>query len=154
GLREPLLPWHSMRGPIVEWAGGLALAASVLGKIARDLTLLAQSEVDEVREPAGEGRGGSSTMPHKQNPVGAVSALACTRRVPGLVATLLTAAEQEHERAAGAWHAEWETLCELLSLVGSAASWLREVLEGLRVDPQRMRQNLDAARDFPLAERL
>lgn len=154
GLREPLLPWHTQRGPIVEWAGGLALAASVLGKIARDLTLLAQSEVDEVREPAGEGRGGSSTMPQKENPVGAVCALACTRRVPGLVATLLTAAEQEHERAAGAWHAEWESLCELLRLVGSAASWLREVLEGLRVDTRRMRQNLDAARDFPLAERL
>lgn len=154
GLREPLLPWHTLRGPIVEWAGGLALAASVLGKIARDLTLLAQSEVDEVREPAGEGRGGSSTMPQKQNPVGAVSALACTRRVPGLVATLLAAAEQEHERAAGAWHSEWETLCELLRLVGSAASWLREVLEGLRVDTRRMRENLEAARDFPLAERL
>jgi len=154
GLSEPVLPWHTSRGPIVEWAGGLGLCAAALGKIARDVTLLAQSELDEVQEPAAPGRGGSSTMPHKQNPVGAIAVLSCTRRTPGLVATLLACAEQEHERAAGAWHAEWETATELLRLVGSAASWLREVLEGLSVNSERMLQNLQGAHDFPMAERL
>jgi 3-carboxy-cis,cis-muconate cycloisomerase len=86
--------------------------------------------------------------------VGATVALSCTRRVPGLVATMLSAAEQEHERAAGGWHAEWETMLDLLRLTGSAASWMREVLEGLVVDARRMRDNLDAGQDFPMAERI
>jgi 3-carboxy-cis,cis-muconate cycloisomerase len=153
-LSEPTLPWHTLRLPVLQWATALGVTAALLGKIARDITLLAQSEVDEVSEPRGAGRGISSTMPHKRNPVGATLALSCSKRVPGLVATMLSAAEQEHERAAGAWHAEWETLSELLRLTGSAASWLREVLEGLEVNAERMRANLDAASDFPLAERL
>lgn len=154
GLRCPALPWHTQRLPVLEIASVLARASSASGKIARDITLLAQSDVDEVREPRAAGRGGSSTMPHKQNPIGSIAVLGCSRRVPGLVATLFAAAEQEHERAAGAWHAEWETLTELLRLVGSGVSWLREVLEGLTVDSARMRQNLDAAHGLPLAERL
>lgn len=154
GLGEPLMPWHTLRWPVVQWATGLGACAAVLGKIARDISLLAQSEVDEVREPQLAGRGVSSTMPHKRNPIGSVAALSCTRRVPALVSTMLCAAEQEHERAAGGWHAEWETMTELLRLTGSAASWLREVLEGLSVDPERMRANLDAAQGFPLAERV
>src|SRR6202043_3879806 len=137
-------------------------AAAMLGKAARDITLLAQSEVAEVREGAGPGRpgpggpggarGGSSAMPHKRNPVGAVALLGCTRQVPGLLATLAAAAEQEHQRAAGAWHAEWEPFSDLLRLTGSAASWGAELLAGLEVDPARMRQNLDDARGLPLAE--
>lgn len=154
GLSAPTLPWHSLRWPVLRWASAFGMTAAMLGKIARDITLLAQSEVDEVAEPAGPGRGGSSTMPHKRNPIGATLVLGCTKRVPGLVATVLSAAEQEHERAAGAWHAEWETMIELLRLTGSAASWLREVLEGLEVNVQRMRESLDAAKDFPMAERL
>jgi 3-carboxy-cis,cis-muconate cycloisomerase len=154
GLRCPTLPWHTQRSPVLELASVLAQASSATGKIARDISLLAQSELDEVREPRAVGRGSSSTMPHKQNAIGSIAALGCSRRVPGLVATLLAAAEQEHERAAGAWHAEWETLTDLLRLVGSGASWMREVLEGLTVDTARMRQNLDAARGLPLAERL
>ena len=94
-----------------------------LGKVARDVTLLAQGEVAEVREGGPPGRGGSSAIAHKHNPVAAVSVLACTRRVPGLVATMLVNMEQEHERAAGAWQAEWGTLSELLALTGSAAAW-------------------------------
>jgi 3-carboxy-cis,cis-muconate cycloisomerase len=154
GLQCPLLPWHTLRLPVLELTSVLAQVASVTGKIARDVSLLAQSEVDEVREPRAAGRGASSTMPHKQNPIGSIAALGCSRRVPGLVATLFASAEQEHERAAGAWHAEWETLTELLRLVGSGASWMREVLEGLRVDGARMQQNLDDARGLPLAERI
>ncbi len=111
GLALPVLPWHTDRTRIVEVAAACAVVAAALAKIARDVTLLAQSEVAEVREggggSGGERRGGSSAMPHKQNPVAAIASLGCTRRVPGLVATLAAAAEQEHQRAAGAWHAEW-----------------------------------------------
>ena len=91
-------------------------------------------------------------MPHKRNPVAAIAVLGCTRRAPGLLATLAAAAEQEHQRAAGAWHAEWEPLADLLRLTGSAASWAADLLGGLEVDPARMRANLDAARGLPLAE--
>ena len=114
-------------------------------------TLLAQTEVAEVREGGGEGRGGSSAMPHKRNPVAAVSALAAARQAPGLAATLLGAMEQEHERAAGAWQAEWRPLSELLRATGSAAAWARDALEGLEVDGERMRANVD---ERGLAERV
>jgi 3-carboxy-cis,cis-muconate cycloisomerase len=117
----------------------------VLAKIARDVTLLAQQEVGEAQEGGDPGRGGSSAMAHKRNPVGAISVLACAKRTPGLVATVLAAMEQEHERAAGAWQAECGTLCELLALTGSAAAWSRELLENLTVNAERMRANLDAA---------
>ena len=143
GLREPLLPWHTIRTRPVRLASALGAAAGVMGKIARDVALLAQTEVAEVAEGGDPGRGGSSTMPHKRNPVGAVTVSACAERVPGLVATMLAAMVQEHERAAGAWQAEWETLSDLLRLSGSAAATLRELLEGLEPDADRMRANLD-----------
>ena len=152
GLSEPTLPWHALRVRPATLAGALAVLAGTLGKVARDVTLLAQGEVSEARERGGPGRGGSSTMPHKRNPVAAVSALACAQRVPGLVATMHAAMLQEHERAAGGWQAEWETLSDLLRLVGAEAAWAREMLEGLEVDPERMRANLDAAGDLPMAE--
>jgi 3-carboxy-cis,cis-muconate cycloisomerase len=152
GLATPVLPWHTDRLRILELASALAAASAALGKIARDVTLLAQSEVAEVRE-GGRG-GGSSAMPHKRNPVAAVVILGCTRRVPGLLATLAAAAEQEHQRAAGAWHSEWEPLADLLRLTGSASSWGAELLAGLVVDAGRMRANLDAAGGFPMAERV
>jgi 3-carboxy-cis,cis-muconate cycloisomerase len=158
GLPLPVLPWHTDRLRIVEVAASCAGAAAVLGKIARDVTLLAQSEVAEVREGdepgAGARRGGSSAMPHKRNPVAAIAILGCTRQVPGLLATLTAAAEQEYQRAAGAWHSEWEPFSGLLRLTGSAASWGAELLAGLTADPARMRANLDAAGGFPLAERV
>jgi 3-carboxy-cis,cis-muconate cycloisomerase len=150
GLHAPTLPWHTDRLRITEIAGACAGATGVLSKIARDVTLLAQSEVDEVTE--GGAGGGSSAMPHKRNPVASIAVLGCTRQVPGLVATLAATAEQEHQRAAGAWHAEWEPLADLLRLTGSAASWAAELLGGLEPDPGRMRRNLDAARGFPMAE--
>src|SRR6266511_1196626 len=150
GLAEPILPWHTNRVRIGELASSLGTASGVLGKIALDLTLLAQSEVAEVAEP-GEG-GGSSAMPHKRNPVRAVLVSAGCRRVPGLVATLLAAMAQEHERAAGAWHAEWETMTELLRLVGGAATGVRELLQGLNVNADRMRRNLDAGGDALMTE--
>jgi adenylosuccinate lyase len=249
GLDVPVLPWHTNRLRIVEAAAACAGVAAALGKIARDVTLLAQTEVGEVREggpppematsrrapgkgvggagaegggggmggargeardsgdqgggevggsgevggggaavggvgderdgpgagvggagdeDAGEAaretiaspdggpvrRGGSSAMPHKRNPVAAIATLACARRVPGLLATLAAAAEQEQQRAAGAWHAEWEPFSDLLRLTGSASSWVVELLTRLVVDPVRMHANLVAAHGLPLAESL
>ena len=142
GLAEPTLPWHTNRLRPVALAAALGALAGALGKIARDVTL-----TPELRE-RGEGRGGSSAMPHKRNPVAAVSVLACTRRVPGLVATMLAAMEQEHERAAGALQAEWGTLTELLRLTGSATAWARDLLERLEVDAEAMRAGAGAAPDL------
>jgi len=161
GLPLPVLPWHTCRLRMVELAGALAGTDAVLGKIARDVTLLSQSEVGEVhegpRDSSGGGgssprRGGSSVMPQQQNPVAAVAVLGCTKRVPGLLATVAAAAEQEYQRAAGGWHAEWETMADLLSLTGSAASWAADMLGGLTVDAARMSANLAAANGLPLAE--
>jgi 3-carboxy-cis,cis-muconate cycloisomerase len=167
---------------MIDLGAALARVAAALGKIARDVTLLAQSEVGEVSEGGGAAgppsadqrgadqrgadqrgadqqagaasprRGGSSAMPHKRNPVASIAILGCTRQVPGLLATLAMAAEQELQRAAGAWHAEWEPLTALLRLTGSASSWTAELLSGLIVDTSRMAANLAATKGLPLAE--
>jgi 3-carboxy-cis,cis-muconate cycloisomerase len=141
GLDEPVLPWHTDRTCIAELAGALGEACGAMAKVAGDVILLAQTEVGEVREGV-EGRGGSSTMAHKRNPVAAISARAAARQAPGLVATLLASMEQEHERAAGAWHAEWPALRALLGFTGSAAAWLFDCLANLEIDVERMRANL------------
>ena len=145
----PALPWHTERTRPAAIAGALALLTGSLGKVSRDVVLLAQNEVGELRVPVG---GGSSAMPHKRNPVAAVAVLACAVRTPGLAATLNAALVQEHERAAGAWHAEWEPWSELLRLTGSAAAWSAEMLPGLEPDPGRMRANLDAAVELVMSE--
>jgi 3-carboxy-cis,cis-muconate cycloisomerase len=161
GLARPVLPWHTDRLRIIDLATSLVRVTATLGKIARDVTLLAQSEIGEVSEGSGEPgprnaasprRGGSSAMPHKHNPVAAIAILGCTRQAPGLLATLAACAEQDLQRAAGAWHAEWEPLTELLRLTGSAASWAAELMSGLVVDATRMAANLAATKDLPLAE--
>jgi 3-carboxy-cis,cis-muconate cycloisomerase len=153
GLAEPVLAWHTDRQRITQLAAALTGACAALGKVARDVTLLAQTEVAELAEGTDDPRqGGSSAMPHKRNPVASVLILGCTRRAPGLLATLAAAAEHEHQRAAGAWHAEWETLSDLLRLTGSAASWSATLLTGLRVDSIRMRANLDASGGLLMAE--
>jgi 3-carboxy-cis,cis-muconate cycloisomerase len=149
GLAAPVVPWHTNRTRVAELAGALGEAAGVLGKIAQDVVLLAQTEVAEVAE--GDG-GASSAMPHKRNPVRAVLVTAGTRRVPGLVSSLLAAMPQEHERAAGAWHAEWQTVTELLRLVGGAVRGTRELLSELRVDTARMRRNLELTGGLLMAE--
>ena len=151
-LAEPTLPWHTARGRVGELGAALALAAGALEKIALDVALLSQTEVGEVAEASGAGRGGSSTLPQKRNAVGSVLAIACARRVRGAVAVLFEAMAQEHERAAGAWQAEWQTLPEALALTGGAAAAVREALEGLEVRPERMRQNLEATGGLLLAE--
>lgn len=143
-LEVPVLAWHTVRLPVADLAGALGATAGVLSKIALDVVLLAQTEVGEVAEGT-PGRGGSSTMPHKSNPVAAVCARAAARRAPSLVATLLAGMEQEHERAAGAWHAEWQPMSDLLGSVGSATAWLADSLGSLVVDGDRMRDNLTAS---------
>jgi 3-carboxy-cis,cis-muconate cycloisomerase len=151
-LAEPVVPWHTDRSRIAEIGGTLSLLSGVLGKISLDIILMAQTEVGEVSEPAG--RGGSSTLPHKQNPILSVTAAACSRRAADLSRTLQAAMVQEHERAAGAWHSEWEALSEALSLTGGAAAAVREATERLEVHPEKMRENLDATGGLLLAERL
>ena len=152
GLPEPPLPWHTDRTRISTIAEALSLLAGVLGKISQDVVLMAQTEVGEVAEPAGEGRGGSSTLPHKRNPILSVTAAANARRVRDLSRTLGAAMVQEHERAAGAWHSEWEALSDALALAGGAAANVREATEGLEVYPERMRENLDRTGGMLLAE--
>jgi 3-carboxy-cis,cis-muconate cycloisomerase len=164
GLADPPLPWHTERLRIIDVAVAMARVTAALSKIARDVTLLAQTEIGEVREgaPAAAGtagasgprRGGSSAMPNKSNPVAAVAILGCTRQAGGLLATLVASAEQEHQRAAGAWHAEWQPYGHLLQLAVSAAAWARDLLENLTVDTARMAANLAAAGGLPMAERV
>jgi 3-carboxy-cis,cis-muconate cycloisomerase len=151
-LPVPDLPWHTVRLRPARIAAALGATLGVLGKLGRDVVLLAQSEVAEVTEAGGEGRGGSSTMPHKRNPVGAIGLLACADRAPGLVATMLAAMLQEHERGAGGWQAEWETMLELLRLTGSSAAIARELLAGLEVDPGKMRSDMDLTGGLVMSE--
>jgi 3-carboxy-cis,cis-muconate cycloisomerase len=153
-LRLPLpqIPWHTHRDRIVEIAAALGLCVGTLGKIARDISLHAQTEIAELVEPAAEGRGSSSTMPQKRNPVTCATVLAAAQRVPGLVSTMLSSMMQEQERGLGGWQAEWETLPEIVSLSGGALHHLAEMLPGLHVDAKRMLKNLDATHGLIFAE--
>lgn len=153
-LAEPILPWHTDRGRVVELAAAFGRVCGAVGTVAHDVILLAQTEVGEVSEEGGPGAGRSSTMPHKRNPVAAIASLAAARQAPGPVATLMTAQIQEHQRAAGPWHAEWLPLTELLRRTGSAVSWMLTGIERLRVHPDRMRANLEATGGFALSERV
>ena len=148
----PPVPWHSGRDRVAEVATTLGLCVGTLGKIAKDIALLAQTEIGELAEPSGDGRGGSSTMPHKRNPVTAAVVLSAATRVPGLVSTMLSAMVQEHERGLGGWHAEWETLPEIVRLAAGALYQMAEMLPRLEVDAERMRQNLEATRGLIYAE--
>ncbi|TDV72719.1 3-carboxy-cis,cis-muconate cycloisomerase [Pseudomonas sp. LP_7_YM] len=151
-LHLPEQPWHTQRDRLVEFACLLGLIAGSLGKLGRDISLLMQTEAGEVFEPAAAGKGGSSTMPHKRNPVGAAVMIAAATRAPGLVSTLLSAMPQEHERSLGLWHAEWETLPELCCLVSGSLQQALAVVPDLEVDAERMRQNLDLTHGLVLAE--
>ncbi len=151
GLAGSPLPWHTDRQPVLDLAAGLGGLLAAAGKVATDVGLLAQTEVGEVAE-AGSGRGGSSALPQKRNPVDSVLVTAIARRGPGLVGTLFAAAVQEHERAAGGWHAEWEPLLELLRLAGGAAARTARMLAGLQVRPDRMLANLAATGGLVMAE--
>ncbi len=151
-LPLPLLPWHTQRDRIAEAATVLGLLTGTLGKIARDISLHMQTEIGELSEPCASGKGGSSTMPHKRNPVGCAAALTAATRVPGLVATMLAAMVQEHERALGGWQAEWETLPEIARLCAGALENIAEIASHLEVDESRLFANLDLTRGLVLAE--
>jgi 3-carboxy-cis,cis-muconate cycloisomerase len=151
-LPLPDAPWHTHRDRIAEAASVLAILTGTCGKIARDVSLMMQTDVAEAFEPAGEGRGGSSTMPHKRNPVAAATALAAATMAPNLAATIFAAQVQDHERSAGPWQAEWPTLPMLLLVTSGALAATVDIAEGLEVDAARMRANLDATGGLIMAE--
>jgi 3-carboxy-cis,cis-muconate cycloisomerase len=151
-LPLPEAPWHSHRDRIAEAASLFAIIAGTCGKIARDVQLMMQTDVAEAFEPPGEGRGGSSTMPHKRNPVAAASAIAAATMAPNLAATIFAAQVGDHERSAGPWHAEWPTLPTLLLVTSGALAAVVDIAEGLEVDAARMRSNLDATGGLIMAE--
>jgi 3-carboxy-cis,cis-muconate cycloisomerase len=153
-LALPEMPWHTQRDRVAEVAATFGLLTGTLGKIARDISLMTQSEVREMAEPEGAGRGGSSTMPHKRNAVTAAVVLAAGTRVPGLVSTMLSAMLQEHERGLGGWHAEWETLPEIIRLSGGALFHLNKTIGGLELHTGRMREGLDETRGLIFSERV
>ena len=154
GLAHRRVPWHTNRSQLQLVASHLGILTSTLGKIARDISLLMQTEVAEVFEPSLPGKGGSSTLPHKRNPVQSVAIIAIAMRTPALVATMLSAGMQEHERGVGGWHAEWDTLRALLQLTGAAALHMQTLLDGIEVDAVRMRANLELSNGLMMAERV
>ena len=151
-LTLPDQPWHTQRDRVVEFGAALGLIAGSLGKLGRDISLLMQTEAAEVFEPSAPGKGGSSTMPHKRNPVGAAVLIGAATRVPGLLSTLFSAMPQEHERSLGLWHAEWETLPEICCLVSGSLQQALLIAQGLEVDAGRMAHNLDLTQGLVLAE--
>jgi len=153
-LPLPDAPWHTHRDRLVEFASAVAILVGTLGKIARDISLHMQLEVSELSEPIEEGRGGSSAMPHKRNPVGCMIVLSAANRVPGLVSSLLSGMIQEHERSLGNWLAEGSTYPELMKETAKATSAMLEVSEGLQVNAKRMRDNLDNTQEMVFSEAL
>lgn len=151
-LAEPDLPWHSARDRVVRLLSALGLVGGAVGKIALDVALLMQTEVAEAAEPAGPGQGGSSTMPHKRNPVLATLTLAAVRRLHALIPIVYASMLQEHERGIGGWHAEWETVSDALRLTAAALQHVRLLTAGLSVDADRMRRNLELTHGLVMAE--
>ncbi len=154
GATPSFIPWHGQRHRLVRLASELGILTGNLGKIARDVSLMAQTEIGELAEPEAPGRGGSSAMPHKRNPVLCTLILAASQRAPGLVATMFAAMPHEHERALGGWHAEWPTLPELFRVAGSALAQMVTLIEGLQVFPERMRANIDLTHGLVMSERV
>jgi 3-carboxy-cis,cis-muconate cycloisomerase len=152
GLPMPDAPWHSHRDRLGEVAAALGILTASCGKIARDVSLLMQTETGEAFEPAGAGRGGSSTMPHKRNPVAAAAALTCAAMAPNIVATIIAGGVQEHERALGGWQAEWPSFPALLLVTSGALAAIVDIAAGLEVDAARMRANLDLTHGLIMSE--
>ena len=154
GAPSSLIPWHTQRHRNARLAAELGILTGSLGKIARDVSLMAQTEIGELAEPEAPGKGGSSAMPHKRNPVLCTLILAAAQRAPGLVATMLAAMPHEHERALGGWHAEWPTLPELFRVAGTALAQTVTLMEGLQVFRERMRANIDLTHGLVMSERV
>jgi len=145
-------PWHTERSRITDLSSALGQALAALGTIATDVVVLSQNEVGELSESPSAGRGSSSAMPHKRNPIGSILVRSAALRSPGLVSTLLIAAVHDNERATGAWHAEWTPLRELLHLAGGAAHEMAGVLAGLVVHADTMRENVEGRGSVMFAE--
>ena len=152
-LKCPDAPWHGHRDRLAALMAALGIYTASLGKMALDIALLMQHEVGEAAEPGGDGRGGSSTMPHKRNPTACMLAIAAAKRTPGLVADFFAGMVQEHERAVGGWQAEWATVHAMLQSAGVALEAMVEVAEGLTVDAERMRRNIDSTKGAIFAEK-
>jgi 3-carboxy-cis,cis-muconate cycloisomerase len=151
-LPLPEASWHSHHDRLAEVASAFAILTGTCGKIARDVSLLMQTDVAEAFEPAAPGRGGSSTLPHKRNPTAAATALAAATIAPNLLATVLAAQVQEHERAVGGWQAEWQAFPALALVTSGALYAIVDLSQGLEVDSERMRVNLGATRGLIMAE--
>jgi len=151
-LAEPELPWHTQRDRLVAMVQVLAILTGTLAKFGRDVALLVQVEVGEASEAIFEGRGGSSTMPHKHNPVASAALIAIHAKMPGLAATMLNAMPQEHERGLGLWQAEWDTVPEAFQLASASVAYAIEIAKDLKVDADRMQANMEATRGLPLSE--
>lgn len=154
GLAVPVLPWHALRTPLADLGAALAHTTGALGKIAADVQVLTRTEVGEVAEPAAAGRGASSAMPHKRNPVLATLIRSAALQVPALASVLAQCLATEDERAAGVWHAEWQPLRECLRLTGGAAYTAAELARGLTVRPERMRANVGLTGGQIVSERV
>jgi 3-carboxy-cis,cis-muconate cycloisomerase len=152
-LTGPDAPWHTQRDRLASLMCACGVLTGSLGKMAQDIVLLSQNEVGEGAEAISKGRGSSSTMPHKHNPVGSALALAAAHRVPGLVSSFLSSMVQEHERAAGGWQAEWSIVSSVIQSTGLAISSMAEVVDGLEVNASKMRANIEATRGIVFAER-
>lgn len=153
GLSKPEAPWHTHRERLAFVVCACGVLTGTLGKMARDISLMMQNEIAEISEPTGDGRGGSSTMPHKRNPIACALTLAAANRVPNLVASFLSAMPQEHERAVGGWQAEWPIIASVIQSTGVAAASMAEVAAGLSVDVARMRANVESTNGLIFAER-
>jgi 3-carboxy-cis,cis-muconate cycloisomerase len=153
GLKCPDAPWHAYPDRLAALLAALSIYTASLGKVALDIALLMQHEVGEAAEPGGGGRGGSSTMPNKHNPTACMLTVAAAKRTPGLMANFLSGMLQEHERALGGWQSEWVTVQGMLQAAGVALESMAEVIEGLKVDPQRMRRNIEATQGTVFAEK-
>lgn len=153
-LAVPDLPWHTDRDRLAAIAGALGVVAGAMAKIASDIVLQMQTEVAEVSESLETSKGGSSTMPHKRNPVDATAAIASARLALGIVPVVLSSMIQEHERAAGSWQAEWIAMPDLFLFTAGSVAGVRSALDGLEVDGERMRANLEASGGQVMAEAL
>jgi 3-carboxy-cis,cis-muconate cycloisomerase len=153
GLKCPEAPWHTYRDRLASLVCSCGILAGSLGKMARDISLLMQNEVGEVAEPGGDGRGGSSTMPHKRNPIACSLTLSAAQRAPALVSSFLSAMVQEHERGVGGWQSEWPVIASIVQLAGVAAASMAEVAEGITVNAEQMRQNIERTLGLIFAER-
>ena len=152
-LKCPDAPWHAYPDRLAALLAALSIYTASLGKVALDVALLMQHEVGEAGEPGGDGRGGSSAMPHKHNPTACMLTIAAAKRTPGLMANFLNGMLQEHERAIGGWQSEWVTVQGMVQAAGVALESMAEVIEGLRVDPQRMRRNIEDTHGTVFAEK-